>query len=654
MNDALNAASGSDLRLTASLQTLRASAIYILLYVLADWLSYVQPILKLGITPWNPQDGLTLAFLLIYGPRRLYVTAIAAMLSEVLIRQSWYGSPLVIGAAVWVAAGYGAFAAFLRYWYLTAPLRSVRDAARFAGAAVAATLVIASGYVILFVVTGELPEAQAFQMLPKLWIGEVTGILTVTPLLLYRGEVRAALREIIRRRWEVLIQVVAIVGTLCLVYGFSANDPPRFFYPLFVPVIWVGLRWGLGGAIVAVLAIQIGFVIGSLDHTLPPNLMRVQFLMLTLSFTALFLGAVVTERAAVSRRAARQEAEHRAFLTTAPDAVIAVGPRGETRLVNPAARRLFGEHTKAPNVQKLLPGLRLAIPEGRTTLEGRNGDGVEFPAEIAWASLYAPAHEGFIVTVRDATERHLAEAALRERDEELARATRFAVAGQLASALAHELNQPIMALVSYLRVCEALTEPGKADPEKMNVAVGKAVREAIRASEVLRRLRDFYRGGSLKREAVQLREVCSAVVMSFHDRLRQAGTELSLDSDPNVPTVEACAIQLEIILHNLLSNALDAIGQSARSDRQILLTVRRAAGQVVVRVEDSGDGLKADIAPRLFEPFLTSKTDGMGLGLVLSRSLARLHGGDLQFEPGARLSGACFVLSLPLDAGQQA
>jgi C4-dicarboxylate-specific signal transduction histidine kinase len=142
--------------------------------------------------------------------------------------------------------------------------------------------------------------------------------------------------------------------------------------------------------------------------------------------------------------------------------------------------------------------------------------------------------------------------------------------------------------------------------------------------------------------------------MSFHDRLRQAGTELSLDSDPNVPTVEACAIQLEIILHNLLSNALDAIGQSARSDRQILLTVRRAAGQVVVRVEDSGDGLKADIAPRLFEPFLTSKTDGMGLGLVLSRSLARLHGGDLQFEPGARLNGACFVLSLPLDAGQQA
>jgi C4-dicarboxylate-specific signal transduction histidine kinase len=258
------------------------------------------------------------------------------------------------------------------------------------------------------------------------------------------------------------------------------------------------------------------------------------------------------------------------------------------------------------------------------------------------------------VTVRDATDRERAEAALRERDEELARATRFAVAGQLASALAHELNQPIMALVSYLRVCEALTEPANADPEKMNVVVGKAVREAIRASEVLRRLRDFYRGGALKREVVSVGEVCSAVVMSFHDRLRNASTELSLDMDPNAPTVNACAIQLEIILHNLLSNALDAISQGTRSVRQIVLTVAPEAGRVVVRIEDSGDGLKADIAPRLFEPFLTSKSDGMGLGLVLSRSLARLHGGDLQFEPGARLGGACFVLSLPIDVGQKA
>jgi signal transduction histidine kinase len=84
------------------------------------------------------------------------------------------------------------------------------------------------------------------------------------------------------------------------------------------------------------------------------------------------------------------------------------------------------------------------------------------------------------------------------------------------------------------------------------------------------------------------------------------------------------------------------------------MAVTQTAQRVVVRIEDSGEGLKADIAPRLFEPFLTSKLDGMGLGLVLSRSLARLHGGDLQFEPGMRLSGACFTLSLPLDTGQQA
>lgn len=529
---------------------LAAALAYVAAFVVLDWTSYVQPVLKLGITPWNPQDGLTLAVLLLFGARWLPVTALAVMVSEVLVRHASPTSGLVLAYAIWVAAGYGALATILRRRGLDTPIRDSRSAVKFAGITATGTLVIAAGYGALFVAAGLLARAHSPNSLPSLWIGDLTGILTLTPLLIYGREWPAALQSLRRRIWEAGAQFTALLLALWIAFGLSATDQLHLFYPMFVPVIWIALRWGVVGSILSTLVIQIGLIVGAQEQSTAPPLLDLQFLMLTLSLTALLLGAVVTERAAA------------------------------------------------------------------------------------------------------AADRQQAEARLRERDTALARAMRFAVAGELASALAHELNQPITALVSYLRASEILaTASGQVD-ERLAGTLKKAVQEAIRASDVLRRLRNFYQGDTGKHRPVNVGILCEAASVSFRDRLQRAGAALVRRVDPALPNVSADATHIEIVLHNLLSNAIDAVAHVAAGSRMIEVAASRVGGDVALRVEDSGPGIAPEIAERLFEPFMTSKPDGMGLGLAISRSLIRAGGGELSFQK-SRHGGAAFIVQLPIERAHE-
>lgn len=628
------------------------AGLYLALYVLLDWLSYVRPLLTLGITPWNPQAGLTLAFLLFYGSRWLPVAVIAGLVAAVLVHDTPVPRPLMFGGSLWIGLAYGALAAILRRQQLAAPIRTAIDAARMAGISVAGTLFVAAVYVGLFVAAGVLPPDDALPGIARYWVGDLNGVLTLTPLLIYASHRHELLRALTHQCWEILAQFAAVALILWAIFMLPVEDQLRFFYLLFVPIIWIALRWSWPGAMSAVLAIQVGLLVAAGTKIPTARFIDLQFLMLTLSLTALLLGAVVAERAGVLRRMAMREAEQRALLAMAPDAVLAVDAAGEIRVANAAAQRLFGERAGAQHPSRLatlLPGLHLEAAEGRATFDGRREDGSGFPAEIAWARLDPPANDGFLVTVRDATDRRRAEAQLRERDAALARAMRFAIAGELASALAHELNQPITALVSYLRASEILAAQTRAEDERLKATLGKAAQEAMRASEVLRRLRDFYQGGALKREAVHVPSICSAVVGAFQDRLRRADASLAVSVDPSIPTIEGDATQIEIVLHNLLANALDAVAHVPQPRRRIDLHGSYAAGTITLRVADSGPGISADVANKLFEPFVTSKPDGMGLGLAISRSLIRARGGELSFASSAELGGASFTVRLPIE-----
>lgn len=624
-------------------------ALYLGFHLLLAWSSFVRPLAP-SITPWNPQAGLTLALLVWRGPRWLPAAAIATFLAEGLIRIPSQPLLLHVAMSLWVACGYAVMGVVIRSWRIAIPMASVSHAARLATTVTLGTAIVAAGYVGLLVAAGVLPADTTLKALARHWIGDLNGILTVAPLLIAAGHWRELARAVTGHRMEILAQFASIALTLVIIFMLPTADQLRFFALLFVPLIWIALRWGWPGSILAALAIQIGFLIASQNEVPTPRFTDLQFLMLTLSLTALLLGAVVSERAGVLEQMAIREAEQRAVLAMAPDAVLAVDALGRIEMTNAAALRLFGERAECGRLlAELLPGLQLISDEGRVTLESQRADSQPFPAEIAWARLDPPANRGYLVTVRDATERRNAEQQLREHDAALARAMRFAAAGELASALAHELNQPITALVSYVRASKILADRQPEDQEHLQDTLGKAAHEAIRASEVLRRLRNFYQGGAHKREAIDLGEICTAVVDAFQERLRRHNASLNVSIDPDIPTFEGDATQVEIALHNLLANAIDAVREMPEGRRLIVLSASRSQRAATVRVDDSGPGMLPELRDKLFEPFVTSKPDGMGLGLAISRSLIRARGGELSCTNAGALGGASFTMFLPFE-----
>ena len=192
--------------------------------------------------------------------------------------------------------------------------------------------------------------------------------------------------------------------------------------------------------------------------------------------------------------------------------------------------------------------------------------------------------------------------------------------------------------------------------QRLTGTLRKASEEAVRAAEVLRRLREFYRGEGARIEAVDAMAVCSHVADSLQDRMRRSGVEFELQGSPRLPTVMVDRTQLEIVIHNLLTNSLDAFdahpGARARP-RRIEITSEARGADVLIGVDDSGPGIDAGVMERLFEPFVTSKSSGgMGLGLSLSRTFLRHQGGDLWSEP-SRLGGARFVIRVPTHISTQ-
>jgi len=251
---------------------------------------------------------------------------------------------------------------------------------------------------------------------------------------------------------------------------------------------------------------------------------------------------------------------------------------------------------------------------------------------------------GALASERDANLRQM-----HQQDAALQRSMRFATAGQLASALAHELNQPMTALLSYVRAAELMIAPPARADERLTGTLHKASAEASRASAVLRRLREFYRGEGARIERTDALEVCARVAQGLQDRMQRSAVEFKMRHRDTLPLVMFDRTQLEIVVHNLLTNSLDAfdaLPPHATAVHRIEISAEVRGADVLVAVEDSGPGIPADLMERLFEPFVSSKISGMGLGLSLSRTFLRHQGGDLWSE-SSRLGGARLVIRLP-------
>jgi signal transduction histidine kinase len=242
---------------------------------------------------------------------------------------------------------------------------------------------------------------------------------------------------------------------------------------------------------------------------------------------------------------------------------------------------------------------------------------------------------------------------LRQVSNDLKQSLRLAAAGEMAAALAHELNQPLTALSAYGKACEFLIErnEGGQGGEMLKSAVQRMIAESGRAAEVVRRLRDFFRTGAMKLEPVDAGQLVSSVSQQFFTQLRQHGVVLQVEDMPTLAML-ADRLQIELVLRNLLANALDAVQERPEGGRRITVSAqlldskKHGKGSCLqLSVEDSGKGVSAALLARLFEPFVSSKATGLGLGLVLSRAIMEAHGGSLWAEVGDH---GIFRMALPL------
>ncbi len=424
-----------------------------------------------------------------------------------------------------LTAGYGAIALFLRWSQRDGGLFTERRTLlSWSTIVVAGTLGNGLVFVSALWASGLLADTTWFDALVRFWIGDCVGIIVALPLFWWlQDKGRRTFFGATVLRWETVgyLGLTALTVWIAFVPGASVHF--RYFYVLFLPVVWVATRHGLAGASVAIGAIQAGVVVAIFDAGYPtPVVYDLQAVLIAIAITGLLLGATVDER---------------------------------TRL-----------------------------------------------------------------------------------DEELRVSLKLAAAGRMAGAMAHELNQPLTALLAYA----ASARRAVASPERMADVLDGLEREARRSGEVVRRMRDFFRIGAIELRPLRVDALLAELVEAQRPRAHARGIEIAA-SLPESPAVLADRLQLEIVMRNLFANAFEALA-GIDGPRRLEVSLQAQPDWVAVTVRDSGPGISPQVFPRLFEPLASGSPAGMGMGLVICRSIVEAHGERLWVEPGP---GAAVHFTLP-------
>jgi two-component system sensor kinase FixL len=510
------------LLLMSPLRYLRDSLVFAPCYIALDWASYIDPVGPFNITPWNPQHGLAIVWLLLGGLHHAPAVLVTVVVAEAVVRGLPGGYFIAALTSLTLTGGFASMAWILRELLPDPGLRSTRHLTLLTAVVVAGTAIVGTAFVGLLRGADLLGATPVPEALLRFWVGDAVGILITAPLLLAVAdpERRSGLLALARRP-ESLAQAGVLVAILWLVfYGLDGN-PARLFYLLFVPLIWIAARGGMNGAVVASAIVQIGVVVGihrEAGAALPA--LELQALMAAFTLTGLFLGMMVDER----ERAA----------------------------------------------------------------------------------------------------------------ENLRQSLRLAAAGEMAGAIAHEVNQPLTALSNYGEsALMLLARQGSADAALSDI-VRKMLQESGRAAEVVRRLRDFFRSGTTRLEALSAEELVATVRRIGQQVLGAETPVLSVRDEAELPALYVDRLQIEVVIRNLIANAQDAIRSGGASAGSIDVQVRQHDAEHLCLVfADSGPGLSVEMRERVFEPFVSGKAAGMGLGLAISRAIAEAHGGSLQARAAA-------------------
>src|SRR5687767_7640094 len=277
---------------------LRDAAVFAPCYVALDWASYIDPVGPFNITPWNPQPALAVAWMLLGGMHHAPVVLGTVFVADILVRHAPGGYLITLLTSVTLAGGYAAIAWLLRSLVSDPGLRSTRHLTLFASIVTAGTAIVGAAFVGVLRAADLLAATPVPNAWLRFWIGDAVGILVTAPLLLAVADpARRAGLLALARRGETLLQALALVATIWLIFFGLGGDPGHRFYALFVPLIWIAARGGMNGAIVATGIVQLGVVAGIHGESTPElPVPEIQALVAALTLTGLYLGMMVDER----------------------------------------------------------------------------------------------------------------------------------------------------------------------------------------------------------------------------------------------------------------------------------------------------------------------------------------------------------------------
>ncbi|MFN4295792.1 MAG: PAS domain S-box protein [Brevundimonas sp.] len=467
----------------------------------------------------------------------------------------------------------------------------------------------------------------------------------------------------------VLAVVAGLAVVLMLRFGLDETFSDRSFFLLYLPVVL--LSAAVGGRTPALAATGLCLILSVLflGDALWLNganiLDAILFLVVGPLIAQMGQANLIRRRQAVARQAQLQS-----ILDTVPEAMIVIDEKGVIQSFSATAERLFGwraAEVEGRNVKVLMPspyredhdafmeryrttGERRIIGIGRIVVAQRR-DGSTFPMELAVGEAKFHGDRFFTGFVRDLTDRREQERRLQELQAELVHVSRLSIMGEMASSLAHELNQPLAAINNYMKGSATLLEQADPDLEKVRAALRKAGDQAIRAGDVISHLREFVAQGGTERtpqDPVKIMEEASALGLIG---ARPLDLRVSYQFDRNVGPVLADSIQIQQVALNLIRNAIEAMAGAPRRDLVIGVTAHDE-GFARIWVSDTGKGLAPEVQARLFQPFVTTKADGMGVGLSICRTIVEAHGGSIWCEPNEG-GGTMFAFTVPL-AGKEA
>ncbi|WP_445502323.1 PAS domain S-box protein [Microvirga sp. G4-2] len=345
----------------------------------------------------------------------------------------------------------------------------------------------------------------------------------------------------------------------------------------------------------------------------------------------------------------RSEAHLRSILETVPDAMIVADEKGIIRSFSATAEHVFGykpDEVIGTNVKFLMPlpyreqhdayisryrtsGERRIIGSSRVAVAQRK-DGSTFPMEVQVGEMSWEGERFFTAFIRDLTERQYTEMRMQELQSELAYMSRLTAMGEMGSTLAHEINQPLTAIASYLKGCDLILDRMKGEQvDIVRMAVNEAAEEALRAGEVIRQLREFVARGESEHRVEELQRLIEEAGALGLVGAKEKGVQVEFDFPPNGLYVIANRVQIQQVLINLLRNAVEAMHDVQNRNLSIRARLTHDGAMVQISVQDTGSGIAPEVLSKLFKPFTTTKESGMGVGLSICRTIVESHGGKI-------------------------